>query len=120
MENTNIITSNIKPSILSFIFQSCWDVLLPYLSNLEIGKLDLVLTDISLRNIYFSLINEFYSTNNIYDFKELDWIISKHVSLTKCQLEFPLKGTTLIFIHILYAINICCLLQIQSIMYLPE
>ena len=92
MESYNETASTNKLSIFRYLFQSCWDVFLPYLSNLEIGKLDLILTDISLRKLYFSLVNEFYLTNKIYDFKELDWILNKHVSLTKCHLEFKFKG----------------------------
>ena len=92
MENTSNITSNTKPSILRFIFESVWDVFLPYLSNLEIGKLDLIITDVSLRKIYFSLVNSFYMKNTIYDYKELDWILNKQISLTKCHLDFKLKG----------------------------
>ena len=90
MENTNQISFT-KP-ILSFIFQSCWDIFLPFLSNLEIGKLDLILTDLTLRKLYFSLVNEFYLTNKIYDYKELDWVLNKNISLSKCHCEFSFKG----------------------------
>ena len=92
MASTSQIASNTKPSILRYIFQSCWDVFLPYLSNLEIGKLDLIITDISLRKFYDCLVDEFYFTNKIYDYKELDWILNKHISLTKCNLEFEFRG----------------------------
>ena len=92
MENTSNITSNTKPSILRFIFESCWDVFLPFLSNLEIGKFDLIITDVSLRKLYFTIVNEFYLNNKIYDYKELDWILNNNISLTKCHLDFRLKG----------------------------
>ena len=84
--------SQAKSSLLRFIFESVWDVFLPYLSNLEIGKLDLILTDKSLRKLYFSFVNEFYLTNQIYGYKELDWILAKKVALTKCHLAYEIRG----------------------------
>ena len=95
MEITSLHTPNNKPSIIRFIFESVWNVFLPYLSNLEIGKLDLILTDVSLRKLYFSLVNEFYLKNKVYNFKEIDWILKKNIALTKCHLDFKLKGMTL-------------------------
>ena len=92
MENTSQISSNTKPSIFRYIFQSCWDIFLPFLSNLEIGKLDLIITDVTSRKLYFTLVNEFYLINKIYDYKELDWILIKNISLTKCHLGFSFKG----------------------------
>ena len=94
MESLKFSTLNESPSILSFIFESVWAVFLPFLSNLETGKLDLVLTNKSLRKLYFHLVDEFYLTNKIYDYKELDWILNKNFSLTKCHLEFKFKGKT--------------------------
>ena len=91
MEITPHITPN-KSSILRYIFQSCWDVFLPYLSNLEIGKLDLIITDVSLRKLYLGLVEEFYLNNKIFDYTELDWLLTRNVSLTKCHLEFSFKG----------------------------
>ena len=96
MESISLITPNNKPCIFRFIFESVWDVFLPYLSNLEIGEVDLVLTDVSLRKLFVSLVNQFYLTNKVYDFKELDWILYYNISLTKCHLEF--KGNVLLFI----------------------
>ena len=92
MEISSLSTSNKPPSILRFIFESYWEIFLPFLSNLEIGKLDLILTDVSLRKLYFSLVNSFYMKNTIYDYKELDWILNKNISLTKCHLDFKFKG----------------------------
>ena len=97
MESTGEITIVNKASVLRYIFESCWEVFLPYLSNLEIGKLDLILSDISLRKLYFSLVYHFYLTNRIYDFKELDWILNKHISLTNCHLDFTFQGKSLFF-----------------------
>ena len=102
MENTSLITLDDKPSILMFIFENCVNFFLPYLTNLEIGKLDLILTDVSLRKLYFSLANDFYTNNKIYDYKELDWILNKHITLTKCHLEFEFKG------YALFSLT-CCL-----------
>ena len=91
MEITPYITPN-KSSILRYIFQCCWDVFLPYLSNLEIGKLDSILTDVSLRKLYLGLVEEFYLNNKIYDYTELNWLLTRNVSLTKCHLDFSFKG----------------------------
>ena len=96
MENTSLITIDDKSSILKFIFETCWNIFLPYLTNLEIGKLDLILTDVLLRKLYFSMANDFYTNNKIYDYKELDWILTKHITLTKCHLEFEFKGKALL------------------------
>ena len=98
MENSSLVTIYDSSSVLKFIFESCRQVLLPYLSNLEIGKLDLISTDVSLRKLYFSLVNEFYLNNKIYDYKELDWILTKNISLTKCHLEFKLKGSQHLYV----------------------
>ena len=97
MENISQIISNKSPSVFRYIFEICWDVFLSFLSNFEIGKLDLILSDKSLRKLYFPLVDEFYLTNKIYDYKELDWLLNKNVSLTKCHLEFWVKGETLLF-----------------------
>ena len=105
MESTSQIIIDSDFSILRYIFQSCWHVFLPYLSNLEIGKFDLILTDVSLRRLYFSLVDEFYLSNKIYDFKELDWILNNNISLTKCHLEFSTRGSfffSMIFLHAIY------------------
>ena len=95
MEGTILNTPNYKQSIFRFIFESVWDVFIPFLSNLEIGKFDLILTDVSLRKLYFCLVNEFYVKNKVYNYKELDWILTKNIALTKCHLDFKLKGMTL-------------------------
>ena len=102
MEITSLHTPNNKLSIIRFIFESVWNVFLPYLSNLEIGKLDLILTDVSLRKLYISLVNEFYLKNKVYNYKELDWILTKNIALTKCHLDFKLKGMTLFCILVYY------------------
>ena len=111
MDNTSISSSNKPLSILRYIFQSCWDVFLPYLSNLEIGKLDLILTDISLRKLYFTLVGEFYLKNKICDYKELDWILHHNISFTKCHLEFTFKSKLLlIYIDMLYSSDMSILM----------
>ena len=77
-----------KPSALDFLLRNCWELFFPYLSNQEIGKIDLVLTDIKLRRIYLNKVSDFYLTNKIYSFKELQWIFARNMSLTKCHLDF--------------------------------
>lgn len=94
MEDTSEIIIVEKASILRYIFECCWQVFLPFPSNLETGKLDLILTDKSLRKLYLNLVNDFYLTNKIYDFKELDWLLNKHISLTNVIWSLSLKVTS--------------------------
>ena len=110
MESTSLITSNTKSSILRFVFESCWDVFLTFLSNLEIAKLDLILTDLPLRKLFFCLVNDFYLINKIYDYKELDWILNNNISLSKCHLEFRFKGKIILqrcctYLNVIYNSN---------------
>lgn len=90
MEEENFTST--KPSALDFAVRNCWELFYPYLSNQDIGKLDNVLTDKSLRNIYLSKVKDFYLVNKIFSRKELEWILARHISLTKCHLEFTIKG----------------------------
>ena len=79
-----------EPSALSFMLQTCWKLFFPYLSNLEIGRLDSALTDRNLRKLYFNQVSDFYLTNTIYARAEFDWIIVRNISLTICRLDFDL------------------------------
>lgn len=88
----NTTSNEYEPSALGFMLETCSDMFFSYLSNKEIGKLDNVLTDVSLRNIYLSKVKDFYVVNKIYTRMELEWILARHISLTKCHLEFEIKG----------------------------
>ena len=68
--------------------QNCWVDFFSYLSNQEIVKLDLALTDISLRKVFFNELSAFYLANKIYSLKELAWILARNIKLTKCHLDF--------------------------------
>ena len=90
MESDNLVTP--KLSALDFLLRNCWELFYPYLSNIEMGKLDSALTNFSLRKVYLSKAKDFYVVNKIYAKGELEWILARHISLTKCHLEFEIKG----------------------------
>lgn len=90
MEKGNSNTS--KQSALNIMLETCWEGFFPYLSNREIGKLDSALINFSLRKVFLSKVKDFYLVNKIYTRKELLWILSRNISLTKCHLEFEIKG----------------------------
>ena len=69
--------------VFNLLLEPCWDHLYPYLSNDDIGKIDSALTEKSLRELYFKQLSKFYSTNNIYSFGELLWILKRGIDLTK-------------------------------------
>ena len=77
-----------KPSSLDFLLRNCWEIFFPYLSNLEIGLIDSVLTDIPLRKVYLKKVSDFYVVNKIYSFKELKWILNRNLPLVKCHMHF--------------------------------
>ena len=74
----------------------CWDLFYPYLSNEDIGKIDSVLTEKNLRELYFKQASKFYLTNSIYSVVELEWIIMRGIGLTVCRLAFWSKGELVI------------------------
>ena len=86
--------------------------------------LDLILTDVGLRKLYFSLVHELYFTNKIYDFKELDWILYYNISLTKCHLEFEFKGNRVIILHSFYLWytlnNLFIFIQLRNMKFIQE
>ena len=82
------IVNTAKPSALDFILRNCWELLVPYLSNQDIGRLDLSIIHIKLRKTFFIKVSEFYLVNKIYSLKELEWILRRNITLTKCHLDF--------------------------------
>ena len=84
--------SHFNKSSLSFAIHNCSKLFFPYLSNQDISKLDLALTDINLRKEFFKGVSEFYLVNNIYSIEELKWIVIKNVNMIKCHLDFDLIG----------------------------
>ena len=100
-----------KPTALSFMLQTCWNLFFPYLSNLEIGRLDSALTDRSLRILYLDQVNDFYLVNKIYSEEEFEWILLRNIALTKCHLGFDididLEGN---IVHLTVQLNMCIIL----------
>ena len=78
--------------VLKLFLQSCSDLFFSYLTNRELGVLDRVITDISLRKIYFTRVGLFYESNKIQSFDELKWILKRSVKLIKCHLNFFFDG----------------------------
>ena len=85
-----VISDNINKSrqVFDSLFGPWWEHLYPYLSNKEIGKLELILAEKSLRNLHINIINCFYLVNTINSPSELEWIMKREIELTICQLDF--------------------------------
>ena len=75
-------------SALLWLLESFLEPLFPYLSINDICKLDIAVTEKSLREVYFSRLDKFYTTHSIYSAHELEWILKRGVKLTVCRLEF--------------------------------
>ena len=58
--------------VFDSLFGPWWEHLYPYLSNNEIGKLELILAEKSLQNLYLNIINSFYLANTINSPCELE------------------------------------------------
>ena len=78
--------------VLILLFESCWELFYPYLSNRNVWKLDTALTDKSLRNLYFKRLKEFYLERSIYSSAELEWIMKRGIDLTVVSLAFEFLG----------------------------
>ena len=75
-------------SALLWLLESFWEPLFPYLCFNDICKLDIAVTEKSLREVYFSRLGKFYTTHSIYSANELEWILKRGVKLAVCRLEF--------------------------------
>ena len=80
-----------RRQVFDSLFGPWWEHLFPYLSNKEIGKLELILTEKSLRNLYLNIIKSFYLVNTINSPSELGWIMKREIELTICRLDFDGK-----------------------------
>ena len=78
--------------VLFLLLEACWDLFYPYLLNDDIGKIDLALTEKGLRGLYFNQVGKFYLFNNISSVDELEWLMKRGISLTKCGLEIDSEG----------------------------
>ena len=78
----------VSQSALLWLLESFWELLFPYLSLNDICKLDIAVTEKSLREVYFSRLGTFYTTHSIYSANELEWILKRGVKLAVCRLEF--------------------------------
>ena len=55
-----------------------------YFSNKDIGKLDLAISEIVLRNAFHKRLGSFYSHNIISCMDELELVVNRNVSIGKC------------------------------------
>lgn len=78
--------------VLTFLLQSCSDLLFAYLTNRELGVLDRVTTDVNLRKTYLLQAGHFYIKNKVKSLDELEWILVRNIFITKCHLDFDFDG----------------------------
>ena len=78
--------------VLKLLLQSCSDVFFSYLTNRELGILDRVITETNFRKIYLQQAYLFYQNNKIRFLDELEWIMKRNISLTKCHLDFEFES----------------------------
>ena len=109
-----------EPSALSFILQTCWKLFFPYLSNVEIGRLDSALSDRNLRKLYLDQVSDFYLTNPIYARAELDWIILRNIPLTICRLDFALDLEGILYINLIILLPTYFIIIILNPLHIDE
>ena len=91
MDEENLLSQKsicLNRQVLFLLLETCWDLFYPYLSKENIGKIDIALTEKSLRGLYFNQVSKFYLINRISSVEELEWIMKRGISLTKCNLYF--------------------------------
>ena len=91
--------------VLKLLLQSCHDLFFSYLTNRELGILDRVITDVNMRKIYLLQAKHFYFKNKVQSLDELEWIMMRNISMTKCHLDFDFDGKFIyhkynIFLHL--------------------
>lgn len=64
--------------------------------NEDICKLDISLSELKLRKAFNKKIGIFYDNSRIFHKSELERIVQRNISLTKCKLDFKLSGESLI------------------------
>ena len=78
--------------VLKLLLQFCCDIFFPYLTNRELGHLDSIITDLSLRKLYLQQAGRFYLTNKFQTLSELNWVMKRELIITKCHLDFDFEG----------------------------
>ena len=58
--------------VIKLLLQSCNDLFFSYLTNRELGVLDIVISDINLRFVYLEQATRFYLYNKVQSLGELD------------------------------------------------
>ena len=56
-----------------------------YLTNKDIGKLDLAISETILRNAFYQRLGSFYNSNDITCFREFKLLTNRLVSFEKCR-----------------------------------
>ena len=64
--------------------------------NEDICKLDISLSELKLRTAFNKKIGIFYDNNSILHRSELQRLVKRNISLTRCKLDFKLSGKSLI------------------------
>ena len=78
--------------VLKLLLQSSSDLFFSYLTNRELGVIDQIITDVNLRQIFFKQTGRFYLSNKIKSLGELNWILKRMISISKCHLDFCFEG----------------------------
>ena len=78
--------------VMKLLLQLCCDIFFPYLTNRELGLLDRIITDLSLRKLYLQQAGQFYLTNKFQTLAELKWVMKRELIITKCHLDFDFEG----------------------------
>ena len=76
-----------------------------YFTNAELGKLDIAISEVSLRKIFIKRVGLYYNHNPIISRSEFDWILSRNISLTKCKFDFIFPGITTVITQYIYSLN---------------
>lgn len=78
--------------VFKLLLQSCSDLFFPFLTNRELALLDRIITDISLRKLFFQQADQFYLKNKFKSLNELTWVMKRGFVITKCHLDFDFDG----------------------------
>lgn len=78
--------------VFELLLQSLDGLFFSYLTNRELGKLDITISDKNLRKLYHQYASIFYLNNQVQSLDELKWIMTRRIVLTKCYLDFEFDG----------------------------
>ena len=76
----------LQPSNSGFSFIT--EKFLLFLSNKDIGKLDITLSDKDMRRAFYSRLGSYYSFNDIHYKGELEFLAKRNIALTRCVIDF--------------------------------